>query len=519
MPRLVPLLAFLSLLATLPATAQSRDDFRPAFTVVQINDVYRIDAVGNGTVGGLGRVATVIRQAGGRGRPPVVSMIAGDFIAPSLESRYFAGRQMIDALNFLHERAPLLAVPGNHEFDERAPEMFQGAVAASRFGWVGSNLALRLPDSAVARRISGDTLLTIGGMKVGVFALTIIDAPRTYASHDTAFVAEAERRIARLEGMGAEAIIGLTHLNMPDDQRVAALRRSHPRFVWIAGGHEHWLQREPLTDSTALITKGDANARRIWRVTVGRAGGRAAVRADSVVLDSTVAIDPAYRARVEKRWADSIRAKVPFFDQRIGTTTVALDGREETVRNEESNLGGWLADLMRGAFPDVPADIGVINGGAIRVDDEFAGEIRWEHLARTFGFPTRVALVWLRGRDVRQTLLEHSVAAERGNGRFLQVSGVSFAFDRRREPGARTSDVKVRQGDQWVPIDDAKVYVVAVPDYLYGGGDGYHFKDRAIMTIPPGPEMKLLAFDLLATTYANGQAIAPRVEGRIREER
>jgi hypothetical protein len=55
---LVPLAALL--VAAAPAGAQGR--FVPALSVVQINDVYRIDAVENGHVGGLGRVTTLVER-------------------------------------------------------------------------------------------------------------------------------------------------------------------------------------------------------------------------------------------------------------------------------------------------------------------------------------------------------------------------------------------------------------------------------------------------------------------------
>ena len=524
-PRAAPGLA-LRLLSALLAVALAAGgaraqgaDFRTAAAVVQINDVYRIDPVENGSAGGLGRVATLVERTRRETRAPTIILHAGDFIAPSLESRYFAGLQMIDALNFLHARAPLLAVPGNHEFDERRPETFVGAVKASRFPWLASNVALSTGDAAVDAALRPDTVMTLGGMRVGVFALTFLDAPRTYARADTAYVAIARRKIRALEERGAEIIVGLTHLDLADDRRVAALRREHPRFLWIAGGHEHFLIREQGTDSTALITKGDSNARRVWRVLLGRRGGAPAVHADSVPLDASIAVDPAYRTQVEQKWRAALLEKLPFFDARIGTSAVALDGTEETVRNAESNWGNWLADQMRTAFPDVRTDAAVLNGGAIRIDDTFQGPIRWEHLARTFGFPTRVALVWLRGRDLRETLLERSVSGGRGEGRFLQVSGLRFTFDRRREPGQRVTRVEMREGDGWAPLDDARVYVVAVPDYLYGGGDGYHFKDRAILTVPPGPELRLIAFEALTNAFSRGESIAPRVEGRITEAR
>jgi 2',3'-cyclic-nucleotide 2'-phosphodiesterase (5'-nucleotidase family) len=511
-------LSLLPLAALAWSGAAAAQDFRPAVTVVQLNDVYRIDAVENGAAGGLGRVVTLVDRLKRQGVGQVAVLHAGDFIAPSLESRYFAGRQMIDALNYVAARAPLVAVPGNHEFDERDPAMIAGAIRMSRFPWLAGNVRLSTGDAAADGRLGGDTVVTWGGLRVGIFTLTYIDAPRTYATVDTAVVAAAERQIRRLEERGADVIVGLTHLALDDDRRVAALKATHPKLAWIAGGHEHYLIREDATDTKALITKGDSNARRVWQVSLAARDGRPLVHARPVPLDASVAVEPGYAQQVTRRWADSMQGKVPFFHAVIGRASTRLDGSEETVRDRESNWGSWLADQMRGAFPDVRADVAILNGGAIRIDDAFTGDVRWEHLARTFGFPTRVALVWLRGKDLRETVLERAVSGGRGEGRFLQVSGVRFRFDRRRPVGQRVTEVGIQQGTGYTPLVDDRLYVVAVPDYLYGGGDGYTFKQRAVMAIPPGPDVKLIAFDALSAAYARGQAIAPQVEGRIVED-
>lgn len=506
--------AYALLLAALPARAQ---DFRPAATFVQVNDVYRVDAVENGAAGGLGRVVTVVDRARRATGAPVRVLHAGDFIAPSLESRYFAGQQMIDALNFVHARAPLIAVPGNHEFDERRPEMVANAIVASRFPWLAANVRLNTGNAAADRALGTDTVIVSNGMRIGIFTLTFLDAPRDYAQWDTAFVALAERQIQALEARGVDAIVGLTHLDLGADRAISRLRASHPKLLWIAGGHEHFLIHHPLTDSTAAITKGDSNARRIWQVVIGRSGGQPALRADSVVLDESVAVDPAYRRDIEQTWAARMREKVPFFDQVIGRASTRMDASEEVVRNGESAWGNYLADVMRTAYPTIPADVAVLNGGAIRIDDVITGEIRWEHLARTFGFPTRVALVWLTGRDLKETVLERSVSGGRGEGRFLQVSGLRFTFDRSRPVGQRVTQVEIRRGDAYEPLSDTRVYVVAVPDYMFGGGDGYTFHNRAVLSVPPGPDVRLMAFDALSAAYARGEAIAPQVEGRITE--
>src|SRR5687767_15789713 len=76
-----------------------------------INDVYVADTLGDGR-GGLARVATVRNRLADQG--PVVFVLAGDFLSPSMLTKYYGGRQMVGSLN----AAKLdYATFGNHEFD------------------------------------------------------------------------------------------------------------------------------------------------------------------------------------------------------------------------------------------------------------------------------------------------------------------------------------------------------------------------------------------------------------------
>jgi hypothetical protein len=76
----------------------------------------------------------------------------------------------------------------------------------------------------------------------------------------------------------------------------------------------------------------------------------------------------------------------------------------------------------------------------------------------------------------------------------------------------------VQRGSGWAPLEADSVYRVAMPDYLFGGGDGYTAHLAAVETVPPGPDLKLMAFEALSAAYARGQAITPRVEGRLVDE-
>ncbi|HEX8183783.1 MAG TPA: metallophosphoesterase, partial [Blastocatellia bacterium] len=82
-------------------------------TILQLNDIYQIAPVDRGRRGGLARVATIRKKILSES-PQTLFLLAGDFVSPSVASRLFKGKQMIDALN----SAGLdIATLGNHEFD------------------------------------------------------------------------------------------------------------------------------------------------------------------------------------------------------------------------------------------------------------------------------------------------------------------------------------------------------------------------------------------------------------------
>jgi 5'-nucleotidase len=56
-------------------------------------------------------------------------------------------------------------------------------------------------------------------------------------------------------------------------------------------------------------------------------------------------------------------------------------------------------------------------------------------------------------------------------GRFPQVSGISFAFDGSKPPGSRIDPQFIKIGDEYLHPD--KVYRMATKAYLANGKDGY----------------------------------------------
>src|SRR5437762_2429382 len=89
-------LLLLLLAAISPGLSQELPPSRAAapLTILQINDVYTIGKVDRGQAGGLARVATLKQQFQKQGKP-VLFVLAGDFLSPSLASSVFEGEQMI----------------------------------------------------------------------------------------------------------------------------------------------------------------------------------------------------------------------------------------------------------------------------------------------------------------------------------------------------------------------------------------------------------------------------------------
>jgi 2',3'-cyclic-nucleotide 2'-phosphodiesterase (5'-nucleotidase family) len=492
--------------------------------IIQLNDIYRLDAVRAGKRGGLARVVNFLRQQKEQNpQVPVIVLHAGDFLSPSLESDLLHGSQMIDAMNFINNVAPLYVVAGNHEFDysddpkRNESAYLTDAILKSKFLWVASNLERNEPNLLPALRdnVSQHFILPFGKLKVGIFGLTLDAAQRgkdrTYApiSGDYGRIARAE--IEYLEREGSDLIVGLTHLNIEDDRELAKLKQEHPRFRWIAGGHEHTWHREPAWSGGALITKGDSNARTIWKVTVVRNGQDIDVHEESIPLDESIQPDPAFTQDIEKFYRAKLREIRRYLDIEISAfPNQCYNGTEEAIRDGESDWGDLLTDAMRTASREIPIDIAVLNGGSIRVDDTICERINFENFERTFAYPTPIVLVEITGKDLREHVLENSVGSKRGDGRFLQVSGVSF----RREPTSDgkmvIKDLQIQSDKGQTPFDDNKPYVVAVNQYILGGGDNYDFRQYVTRYIC-GPDLRSLTY---ATLSAKTKS-PPKVAGRI----
>jgi len=486
----------------------------PGLTFIHLNDTYRIGAVESGSRGGLARVVTIVKEAQQQGRD-VHILHGGDFLFPSLESQLWGGLQMVDALNFMHDIAPLHVVIGNHETDRRTAEQLVNAVRASRFDWLGDNYQFKTGADDVDTTLKTAFVFEHADRKVGIFALTLHHEDggndRDYAPVDINYMAVARKSIGEFEAQGVDLIVGLTHLHLYQDAEIATLRAEHPNLTFVGGGHEHEPEFLAPSAISAAVVKGASNARSIWRVDVDfDDNGMAIIKTTAVELDANVVQDAAY-AELAQGWRDRLLEKFPFLTARVGEAALPLDGREATIRNVESNWGNFVVDQMRTAFDNNPADLAFINSGTLRIDDVIAGDITFEDIGRTFGFSSYLRYLSMNGAAF-QTMLEAGYRGEGpSKGHFPQISGFRVCIDRARDEFDRIVSLQVPTDDGWRQIDADKDYDLVVSDFIYGGGDGYDIPNE-----PPasktGSELKYLVLDAIMRAQAEGRPVGAAVD-------
>jgi 2',3'-cyclic-nucleotide 2'-phosphodiesterase (5'-nucleotidase family) len=420
-----------------------------------INDVYFGDTLRNGT-GGLARVAWLkdsLKKTG-----PVTFVLAGDFMSPSLLSKWYRGEQMLEMLN---AAGVDLVTFGNHEF-ELDKDTLLSRIANSKFKWTSAN-CMQANGEPFPGVTKWDTT-TINGTKVGVFGVTLVADYRRYVKCFNAD-SSAHVAIAALKVAGAQIVYGLTHQNLQSD---SALLQREPALDFILGGHEH--ERHRILIGEKRLLKADANSRSAQFLTLTHSDA-GWVQGDRLTeIDRTIPFQPATQA-VVTRWQDSLVKRLGP-EKVVATTTFNIDGRDEVNRARESPLGDLVTDAIR---LGTGADAAIMNSGTMRIDDVLpAGPITNYQIESIFLFPdeTRIMVFPIKGARLRE-ILEHGVAPTSvGKGPYLQVSGLKYSWDPAKPEGSRiVGDIRKSDGTSVKAGDTIKLAFNVYP--ACESGDGY----------------------------------------------
>ena len=479
------------------------------FKILQLNDVYKIEGLEGGNSGGMARVRTLRKHLESDGTPVLV-LHAGDLLYPSVMSKYLEAKPMIDVMNLLDgdpakDDPNLIVTFGNHEFDNSDPKILIDRLNESQFHWVSANTRWCNPEcnqkfpkqADVATRHFGDVRVDIFGLLYGL--------RKSYVqSFNVLTEAREVNETMRLDG--ADVVIAITHQNMDDD---ITMLQEAPGINLVIGGHDHLYMWARVGRS--WITKADADAKSVivYDVTVDDDGVHTTPL--RVVLDTTVPKDPVVDARVQQ-WVSALAEKLGGNDT-IGTTRNLLEGIEPVVRGRESALGNLLADVAR---EQMQTDVAFINGGGIRINDNIPpGPITKYDMEGVFYFTNSLIAFRATGQQLLDVLRNGVSRADAGDGRFLQISGMTFTYHPQPDGTFLVNAEDVRVDGK--PLDVNATYTAATLDYIYQNGEGDGFTLFSDANRPPKVNVEREAdFRTVTEAYIRAKGtVETDVEGRI----
>lgn len=173
-------------------------------------------------------------------------------------------------------------------------------------------------------------------------------------------------------------------------------------------------------------------------------------------------------------------------------------------------MGNLVADAMLDRTKDQGVRFAIQNGGGLRASID-AGEITMGEVLTVLPFQNTLATFSVTGADVIAALENGVSRLEDGAGRFPQVSGLKYNFDKDAEPGSRISNVMIAEGDGFVPLDEGATYLAATNNYMRNGGDGYAMFVDAADAYDFGPGLEQVVADYIVAN----NPYTPYVDGRI----
>jgi 5'-nucleotidase len=458
--------------------------------------------------GGTARLVTAIAEARARSNNSIL-VDGGDQFQGTLFYTYYKGAMAAEMMNKLGYDGMTV---GNHEFDD-GPEVLAGFMAAVNFPILMSNADVSA-EPLLADKLAKSAVIERGGEKIGLIGLTPQDTHELASPGDNVTfsdpVAAVQVEVDKLTAEGVNKIIVLSHSSYGVDQRVAAETTG---VDVIVGGHSNTLLSNTDPDAAGPYPTMVGNTAIVQAYAYGKFLGELNVTFDDegnvtqavgepVLIDASVAEEAETVARIAEMAAplEEIRARV------VAETADAIEGDRTVCRAVECPMGNLIADAMLARVAGQGVEIALQNSGGIRASID-AGEVTMGEVLTVLPFQNTLSTFQITGAVLVEALENGASQLEEAAGRFLQVSGMSFAIDPAAPAGARISDVMVGGA----PVDLEKVYGVVSNDYVRNGGDGFEMFKTAANAYDFGPDLADVTAEFIA---ANGPYM-PYTDGRI----
>ncbi|MBW8284494.1 MAG: 5'-nucleotidase C-terminal domain-containing protein [Rhizobium sp.] len=504
--------------------------------ILHINDFHsRVEAINkydstcsaeeagkNECFGGIARVKTAIDSRRAELKDANLLVLdAGDQFQGSLFYTTYKSAPIAEFMNGMGFDAMAI---GNHEFDD-GPEELARFIEALKFPLISGNVLAGL-NTPIADKYKPYIIKEFGAEKVAVVSVLATDTDETSSpGEDVLFVDEIgylKDAVKELHAAGVNKIVLLSHVGYVKDQEIA---KAVDGIDVIVGGHSHTLLsstdekaagpyptlvKNPAGKDVPIVTAyayskylGDL------KIVFDDAGAVKTAEGAPKLLDASVTPDEAFTAKVAELGAPIEELK----QKEIGETADVIDGSRDVCRTAECSMGNLVADAMVDRVKDQGVTIAIQNGGGLRASID-AGTVTMGEALTVLPFQNTLATFKLKGSDI-VTALENGLSQiEEAAGRFPQVSGLKYSFDKSKPAGSRVVSVEVKDGDNFVALDPEKLYGVATNNYMRAGGDGYKiFASAGQNAYDFGPGLETVLADFIA----KNSPYKPYTDGRITE--
>ena len=513
MKRIKTILAAVLVLALMAATtaplavrAESNDD-NIVITIFHTNDIHGrfvrgMEFNSHAETIGVQYIASIMAAT-----ENAILLDAGDTFHGTPFSVFSAG---LDPVRLMNAAGYNFMTPGNHDFNFGLTRLLELEGYAD-FGLLAANVFWNATSELV---FTPYTLFEIAGLRFGFFGLATPDTPEVTHPNNVADIyfgcpiTAAELSVAALQAMDADIIVGITHIGAgPINELVEQVNGIN----LIVDGHSHSLHAEGVWVNDTLVVQALDHGRRLGQVTLTFAADGTLLNKEATILSFADDISGNFDACPDMlALIDEVEAA--FYEQTreiVAYTPVTLAHTHTLIRSYEMPLGNLVADSFQWASG---ADIAFMNGGAIR-DVIEAGDITVGDMLRVLPFINYLVIVEMTPAIIFDAL-ENGVSrwpTESGNGRFLQVAGLSYTFDAFAEVGERILSVVV-DGVELNRNDNTTTFTVAITDFKANGGDGFDmFQD--LYVVYEGDVKSMVFIDFLNSGAAD--IAGASVEGRI----
>ena len=410
-------------------------------------------AQGYGRVGGLDRVATVIKAIRAD-RPDAILLDGGDTWHGSYTTWKTQAQDMFNVMNAL---APD-AMTFHWEFT-LGSERVQDLVEQLPFAALGQNIFDAEWDEP-AELFPPYKMFERGGTKIAVigqaFPYMPIANPR-WMFPEFSFGIRDENMAAMVEEVraaGAECVVVLSHNGFDVDKKMASVV---PGIDVILSGHTHDALPEPVVVGETIILPSGSNGKFVTRVDLDIRGGRMMGYRTKLIpiFSDVITPDPEVAAVIDAE-------RAPFEAE-----MTEVIGQTDSLLYRRGNFNGSWDDLICDALlserdAEIALSPGVRWGPSLLPGQDITREDIFGVTSMSYGKAYRTEFTgdFLKVvlEDVADNIFNPDPYYQQG-GDMVRTGGLGYRIDVSKPQGERISNMELLKTGE--PIDPAKNYVVA----------------------------------------------------------